>query len=552
MSKQNKRKLEIIDRVNALADYILAGNDHFHAEREFGVTRKIILDDIYFKLKKLAPKKYSAVIIAINLDKAFTKDDRIIEIAEFIIANRSTYRAAAVEFLIDNHTVANYMDVLLENVSEKLYSEVQKIKTQNKPDSKSIDEITEELLPHVDFPSHYTANGKIDFLFDLATYVKESRRKIDSVINSILEISKFFELIGHPPNAWLDAFNKDNSFLHANFDDLYVKYAIFAKVVDPVTGESVRDDLITRQSTAFRFSKKLIYARIKYLISEAKTTAIYRSVVRLSNKEFQKEYSITEEELLTYYPFDEEAFDDVFSWVENLELGTNFYEQQMLGSKRPSENRFSEMNPNMLALMEEFALQISFSEEHTSEYQAKLLKELVHFSLNTNLDIKEIFNKLAEVREFFSLIGMEPYRWMDAFLTDPNILQNNFEELYIKYLLLAKVIDEETKELVRDELVINNSDILTLSPEFFYARIAFLMSDETKNTLDNGEITLSDVLRSSHNFSLTYSKNETQLYTEYPFHKQNEDEVLEELFSWEENHSLAQIFEQRFNEKGLR
>lgn len=74
------------------------------------------------------------------------RNEKTIEIANYIIENNSSTRRAAEQFGISNATVSEWMNYLLKNLDSKKFLKVQEILTQNKPKTIGDDSVKDRVL----------------------------------------------------------------------------------------------------------------------------------------------------------------------------------------------------------------------------------------------------------------------------------------------------------------------------------------------------------------------------------------------------------------------
>jgi len=265
----------------------------------------------------------------------FDKNDPqiILAVADHMIETGNGRYKTAQAFGVTPDEIREVIDGNLASIDEVRYTLILKMREERNK-KKTPEDILIEIAPFINLTdSEFDNEEKKAFLEKLVNYIISSRREIESVINSISEAEQFLQLISIDQQKWMNIFLNDNSFLHANFEDLYIKYALFAKIVDTETKQSIRDELILNQPKAIRFSKELIYARIKHLMDDETKMYMRSPIITITkalraSKEFAKTYRTTDEKLLEIYPFDDEAFAEVFLWEENHSLAKKFAEQQ--------------------------------------------------------------------------------------------------------------------------------------------------------------------------------------------------------------------------------
>ena len=119
-----------------------------------------------------------------------------------------------------------------------------------------------------------------------------------------------------------------------------------------------------------------------------------------------------------------------------------------------------------------------------------------------------------------------------AIISSPTVIHEDTEDLFLKYLILAKM-DNLDNMSGRDDVFINHPKDLRIGINNLYGRLMFLLSDNGITRNDN--ITRKKLLTiTNDNWETTYKITKEQLINKYPLSKEN----IEEIKNWEENKNL--------------
>ncbi len=121
---------------------------------------------------------------------------------------------------------------------------------------------------------------------------------------------------------------------------------------------------------------------------------------------------------------------------------------------------------------------------------------------------------------------------INAVTSSPTVIQEETEELFLKYLILAKM-DNVGNIQGRDDVFINHPEDLRTGIKILFGRLMFLLSDNEITRNDN--ISRKKLFKTTNKeWEMTYKITKEQLINKYPLNKEN----IEEIKNWEENKSL--------------
>ena len=173
--------------------------------------------------------------------------------------------------------------------------------------------------------SNYYNSEQIQKFYEKILNGSFKRMTEDKILEYIETFIDLFQLLDFNEFEIITAINNEPSLLHADKYDLLSKYLILSKVVDK-DGICCRDDIFINHPKDLRISLKLLYARIMFLINNQdvmrNSNITRRKVLKITNEEFRKIYcrNITNDELISLYPFNSEDYQNIFNWPENLHI----------------------------------------------------------------------------------------------------------------------------------------------------------------------------------------------------------------------------------------
>ena len=109
------------------------------------------------------------------------------------------------------------------------------------------------------------------------------------------------------------------SLLQANKRDMLSKYLMLSPIVDS-NGKKIRKDIMINSPKHLVRSASSIYARIIYLLNIGLSSITKWYVLKMTNKEFEERFHITNDELMKMYPYDDSKINELLEWPGNEEI----------------------------------------------------------------------------------------------------------------------------------------------------------------------------------------------------------------------------------------
>lgn len=160
----------------------------------------------------------------------------------------------------------------------------------------------------------------------------------------------------------------------------------------------------------------------------------------------------------------------------------------------------------------------------------------------TNRTTLETFKaNFEETLDFYSSLDISLGDALSSIMKWPSVMHANKEELFKKYLLLAKVVDASTGEPVRDDVIINHPKDLMTGFELMYARTMFFLNPEL-DMVRNNNITRRKLIKTTNDeFEQIYGISKADILSRYPV----PENILDILLSWDENGKVREVYESK-------
>ena len=170
-----------------------------------------------------------------------------------------------------------------------------------------------------------TSEEKKNFFAIISHYLL-NRSTIETFIKNLEETVLFYEFVGVSYTDMIRSICNWPAVIHANKEELFIKYLLLADVVSYRTGELARDNILINHPKDLMTGLDTIYARIRFLQSEDAEVFLRneritrRKVLKITHSEFEEIYRVDKESLLKMYPFTPDALEDIKEWELNREL----------------------------------------------------------------------------------------------------------------------------------------------------------------------------------------------------------------------------------------
>lgn len=111
------------------------------------------------------------------------------------------------------------------------------------------------------------------------------------------------------------------------------------------------------------------------------------------------------------------------------------------------------------------------------ELLSRLYEQVEDYLKELRFSSEETFNTyLLDLKDFFYRIGYSYEDAVEVIINWPSIIHTAKNELFYKYLILGKVVNSDTLECDRDNILKNHPKDFITSPKVMYARIKWLIS----------------------------------------------------------------------------
>ncbi len=198
------------------------------------------------------------------------------------------------------------------------------------PITEDLKNILEEKL----FLSQFLDEKEKEHFFAVISHYLLNRSAIETFLKNIDDTISFFEMVNVDYRDMLISIMNWPAIIHANKEELFIKFLLLANVVSWRTGELARYNILINHPKDLMTGIDTIYARICYLQSEHAKILLRnegltrRKILKVTHTEFEEMYRIKKEDLLSKYPFTAEAIREVMDWESNREFVEKYDEKK--------------------------------------------------------------------------------------------------------------------------------------------------------------------------------------------------------------------------------
>jgi hypothetical protein len=183
------------------------------------------------------------------------------------------------------------------------------------------------------FLEQFLNEKEIEKFYAMIEHYLLNRSTTETFLKNIDATIQFFELVGVDYRGMLTSMMNWPAIIHANKDELLIKFMLLADVVSFRTGELARYNILINHPKDLMTGIETIYARLCYLQSEQGKIMLRnegitrRKVLKVTHSEFEEIYRIKKEDLLERYPFTPDALEDIMHWESNREFVEKYEEK---------------------------------------------------------------------------------------------------------------------------------------------------------------------------------------------------------------------------------
>lgn len=198
------------------------------------------------------------------------------------------------------------------------------------PITEDLKRILEEKL----FLSQFLDEMEKEHFFAVISHYLLNRSTIETFFKNIDGTISFFMMVSVDYREMLISIMNWPAIIHANKEELFIKFLLLANVVSWRTGELARYNILINHPKDLMTSIDTIYARICYLQSEHAKILLRnegitrRKILKVTHTEFEEMYGIKKEDLLSKYPFTAEALREIMDWESNREFVEKYDEKK--------------------------------------------------------------------------------------------------------------------------------------------------------------------------------------------------------------------------------
>ena len=193
------------------------------------------------------------------------------------------------------------------------------------------------LLNNKLFLKEHLNDIEIERFYSMISHYLLNRSAQDTFLKNIDETVNFFELLGVNYRDMLISMMNWPAIIHANKEELFIKFLLLAEVVSYKTGELARYNILINHPKDLMTGIDTIYARLCYLKTDDAKILLRnegltrRKILKVTHTEFEDMYGIGKEELLFKFPFTHDSLKDIMNWEANREFVEKYEEKRNNG-----------------------------------------------------------------------------------------------------------------------------------------------------------------------------------------------------------------------------
>lgn len=187
------------------------------------------------------------------------------------------------------------------------------------------------------FLEQFLDEKEIEKFYAMISHYLLNRSTQETFLKNIDETISFFELVGVNYREMLISMMNWPAIIHSNKEELFIKFLMLANVVSWRTGELARYNILINHPKDLMTGIDTIYARLTYLQTENAQALLRnegltrRKILKVTHSEFEEIYRINKKDLLSTYPFTQEALEDIMNWESNREFVERYEEKRNVG-----------------------------------------------------------------------------------------------------------------------------------------------------------------------------------------------------------------------------
>lgn len=200
-----------------------------------------------------------------------------------------------------------------------------------------LSEDLKQILNEKLFLEQFLDEKELEKFYAMISHYLLNRSTIETFLKHIDETIEFFEIVGVDYRDMLISMMNWPAIIHANKEELFIKFMLLADVVSYRTGELARYNILINHPKDLMTGIDTIYSRLCYLQSEHAKALLRnegitrRKILKVTHTEFEEMYKINKEDLITKYPFTKEALKEIMEWEANREFVEKYEEKRNVG-----------------------------------------------------------------------------------------------------------------------------------------------------------------------------------------------------------------------------
>ena len=171
--------------------------------------------------------------------------------------------------------------------------------------------------------------------------------------------------------------------------------------------------------------------------------------------------------------------------------------------------------------------------EYLDDSQREEFYSVISEYLKNRSSMDALAKNLDELNDFFRKLNYDYISEITVIKNWSAIIHTDKNDLFYKYLVMARILNKDTFESIRDDELLNHGKDFMTSIRLLYARVRYL--DAHPELVGGSFITRRKTLKiTNEEFLNSYNISKDALLQLFPWNR----EALELVLSWEENSEI--------------
>lgn len=176
--------------------------------------------------------------------------------------------------------------------------------------------------------SIYLNSAQISAFYNsIEKYLSKKRIYFDRFASNLDELIIFLNELGFEHLEIIQIIKDNPSLMHANKNDLLAKYLLLVVLGVSNNGKQIREEILINNPKYYVIGINTLYARLMFLGKKQEYLTKWY-LLKMTNKEFENRFGISNEELLALYPYDNSKLYDFLDLPGNEQIKNRIMSQE--------------------------------------------------------------------------------------------------------------------------------------------------------------------------------------------------------------------------------